>query len=481
MATTTLRKQIAELDAAISRQRALLADLQASRDALDAELNRIASFPILTLPPEITTQIFSFCARNSLKSFTSHETAPLILLRVCKQWARVAQSTPRLWQVLFIDLLSWDEGGVLQLMDAWSRFANGTPFYVSIDGDFRSINIDKFMGAFDLFTPNITKLSLQLSLEAYPKFNSRGLEMGSLRELSIHGPDRRTHAIELWNGPASLVAPQLSTIRLDGIPCTGLGLPWSQITLLYLLNYIATDILAAARLMPALELLRVQRNRNDRTSPSQTGSDPVELPSLKHLSIAGTLVGFFRLPRLDHLEVDVPYSLDFLPDPSTLTSLRLRILSPNGFRENLILSDLDSLSFLHIDFGGSDSDSFGQRFMVLESIRDNPDFLPRLRILETLFSDESICTPRDIESTELMTLAMDAVRLRNLSSSSSETHAEPPGGNSQKVKRLSVTIKTWEKFSALSYQIPTKIAEACQELRATGVEVYLGSSKKPFV
>ncbi|KAF8125242.1 hypothetical protein K438DRAFT_1458142, partial [Mycena galopus ATCC 62051] len=56
-------------------------------------------YPILTLPNEITSEIFVCClpSSDSLLLTTNPHHAPMQLLRVCSEWRSIAMATPRLW------------------------------------------------------------------------------------------------------------------------------------------------------------------------------------------------------------------------------------------------------------------------------------------------------------------------------------------------------------------------------------------------
>ncbi|KAJ7068667.1 hypothetical protein C8F01DRAFT_979029, partial [Mycena amicta] len=64
--------------------------LDALRRRLHA-LRQQAVFPIVSLPVEVTTEIFSHCAA----SFPT--TAALLLSRVCRAWREIALALPPLW------------------------------------------------------------------------------------------------------------------------------------------------------------------------------------------------------------------------------------------------------------------------------------------------------------------------------------------------------------------------------------------------
>ncbi|KAJ7167598.1 hypothetical protein C8R46DRAFT_1093542, partial [Mycena filopes] len=60
-------------------------------------------YPILTLPPEITTEIFLCCLpEKRLGDVVNTMEAPLLLLQVCSVWRQIAISTRRLWTTFYI-------------------------------------------------------------------------------------------------------------------------------------------------------------------------------------------------------------------------------------------------------------------------------------------------------------------------------------------------------------------------------------------
>ncbi|KAJ7757798.1 hypothetical protein DFH07DRAFT_1060592 [Mycena maculata] len=79
------RIRIAQIDEKI-------AQLQAERHALIASF----TFPVVTLPVEITSQIFVHSLPDDPLDYSTAEVA-VILGRVCRQWRDIALSIPRLW------------------------------------------------------------------------------------------------------------------------------------------------------------------------------------------------------------------------------------------------------------------------------------------------------------------------------------------------------------------------------------------------
>ncbi|KAJ6543984.1 hypothetical protein B0H19DRAFT_1238557, partial [Mycena capillaripes] len=100
-----LRDRLAELDAQIP-------SLEAERRKILRKL-RTLKFPVLTLPAEVTTEIFIQCVPPEEADFRGGDfdierdrmvprltNAPLLLLQICQVWRNVALATPRLWSTI---------------------------------------------------------------------------------------------------------------------------------------------------------------------------------------------------------------------------------------------------------------------------------------------------------------------------------------------------------------------------------------------
>ncbi|KAJ7639573.1 hypothetical protein FB45DRAFT_705224, partial [Roridomyces roridus] len=53
--------------------------------------------PVLSLPKEITTDIFLRCLPDTVGTHPNDRRFPLLPLYVCRAWRDVALSTPTLW------------------------------------------------------------------------------------------------------------------------------------------------------------------------------------------------------------------------------------------------------------------------------------------------------------------------------------------------------------------------------------------------
>ncbi|KAJ7129124.1 hypothetical protein C8R46DRAFT_681355 [Mycena filopes] len=107
MPTADLRRRLVELDAKIIEQEAVLDALKSDRSAVRQELEDTSTFPILTLPVEITTEIFIWCLPTIEELREDHVSrsdgepaephAPLTLASCCRLWRAIALGTPFLW------------------------------------------------------------------------------------------------------------------------------------------------------------------------------------------------------------------------------------------------------------------------------------------------------------------------------------------------------------------------------------------------
>ncbi|KAJ7167682.1 hypothetical protein C8R46DRAFT_1191760 [Mycena filopes] len=110
MPTAELRRRLVELDTEIIKQEAVLDALKSDRLAAQQELDDTSTFPILSLPVEITTEIFIWCLptidelREDYVSRSDGEPAerhaPLTLASCCRLWRTIALGTPSLWTTL---------------------------------------------------------------------------------------------------------------------------------------------------------------------------------------------------------------------------------------------------------------------------------------------------------------------------------------------------------------------------------------------
>ncbi|KAJ7314742.1 hypothetical protein DFH08DRAFT_894707 [Mycena albidolilacea] len=86
--------------------------------------------PILVLPSEITTEIFTYCVPDALDSIGRPDVnaAPLLLGHVCSSWRNIAAGSPELWKVLKID----SSDIPITLIETWLSRAQALPLSLEL-------------------------------------------------------------------------------------------------------------------------------------------------------------------------------------------------------------------------------------------------------------------------------------------------------------------------------------------------------------
>ncbi|KAJ7890259.1 hypothetical protein B0H13DRAFT_1719999 [Mycena leptocephala] len=99
--------------------------------------NDTRTYPVLTLPPEIVSEIFV----NFLPSYPDCPPhfglfSPLLLCRICQQWRKIAISTPALWRAIPIDIIPQDDSKTLskklELLETWLKRSGSCPLSLKL-------------------------------------------------------------------------------------------------------------------------------------------------------------------------------------------------------------------------------------------------------------------------------------------------------------------------------------------------------------
>ncbi|KAJ7771098.1 hypothetical protein DFH07DRAFT_953716 [Mycena maculata] len=104
MSTANLRKRLVQIDVEIVKYKSAISWLEQHRVAVQHQLHAIARFPVLTLPIEITAEIFSLCLptirelrENGHSAAESFKSPPMLFTAVCRTWREIAIAMPPLW------------------------------------------------------------------------------------------------------------------------------------------------------------------------------------------------------------------------------------------------------------------------------------------------------------------------------------------------------------------------------------------------
>ncbi|KAJ7832824.1 hypothetical protein B0H13DRAFT_1734586 [Mycena leptocephala] len=100
------RTRLADIEVKIQDLERSLAAFRAEKTLLQERLDSY-KYPILTLPNEITSEIFiHFLPIYPLRSPIAGILSPTNLTQICRQWREVALATPALWRAM--DVILYD-------------------------------------------------------------------------------------------------------------------------------------------------------------------------------------------------------------------------------------------------------------------------------------------------------------------------------------------------------------------------------------
>ncbi|KAJ7696096.1 hypothetical protein B0H17DRAFT_1178135 [Mycena rosella] len=165
-----LRARLAALDGIILRQQLLLDQLQTDKRAVQNELQSFA-YPVLTLPPEITSEIFLHSLPDEPEP--PHQMcAPLLLRRVCKAWEAISTSTPALWATLSLDgdRLQIDNSQRFQtIVKTWLDRAGSCPLTLIFRGQMGETSLDNACTGdiISFYAARLRRLDLRMDLEDF--------------------------------------------------------------------------------------------------------------------------------------------------------------------------------------------------------------------------------------------------------------------------------------------------------------------------
>ncbi|KAF7302252.1 hypothetical protein MIND_00792200 [Mycena indigotica] len=467
--TTTLRLRIADLDEEIIRQRRILIELEAARDALQAELHRVSAYPILELPLELTAEIFLRCLPDSSMAANDYK-ALFNLVKVCKSWAHVAFATPALWRSLRLDVFEW-EGE--ELVDVLSTGLRSGLLNLSISGNLTSHSHHRqLITTVETHSSQLSLLSFTIPPEEFPLLISKRFDLRQLRELRLvvrEGDYEPLRTVDLKD--VFVVSTELYRVFLDGIPLTATNLPWDQLTEFECRVYSPNEVLDAVALLPNLIRLIITLSLESADPERSPAEHQVTHTNLRHLSVSELAVPRHEAHMLDYFT---------LPNLETLVAGRIEESTLQGFLERSKSPPLVQLKFYDNCW-----DPYEAIFTSLPCLADLAIEFPSPNLINTLAdlltSDDVFLPSLDRISIEwkgidgldaFVELVALAVQTRN--------HKAEDHGSVKRIQSLALTttlqLPEWNTLT-----IPAEYLTTYRELKNDGVHIHVGTPEFCFV
>ncbi|KAJ7187860.1 hypothetical protein C8R46DRAFT_3088 [Mycena filopes] len=231
------RRRIAEIDAQISELETALSDLRAKKAFAQERLDSY-KYPVLTLPPEIVSEIFThFLPTYPDRPYLTGGLSPRRLTHICRAWRDIALGTPSLWRAMILHregaMILHPEGDDIPLaqlareLDIWARRSGRCPMAVEFE-----FLPDTQLSAEVLLTSIAAQSArleyLVLYLEDTDSLHPFSGPMPRLRHLDLNFEDDESTPVLVFSE-----APLLRTALLTFNPAK-VGLPWAQLTSLTL-------------------------------------------------------------------------------------------------------------------------------------------------------------------------------------------------------------------------------------------------------
>ncbi|KAF8182104.1 hypothetical protein K438DRAFT_2020913 [Mycena galopus ATCC 62051] len=227
-----LRARLAEVNASIDELKLRLETLEAIRLPIQRQLDSVV-YPVLTLPPEITSDIFLECLPpvpdldSSAKAGLAALRAPLLFLQICSAWRRVASSTPRLWVYLHLNLenvpVQMEDPELEEFIADWFSRAGSCRLSLSILGymGMEGFGSQALSAVIRRYAPQLQNISLRLERAHFEQLAGIG-PFPMLQNLVIALPFLEDENANVEDGPGLWFlkifspAPQLCQLSYAG-------------------------------------------------------------------------------------------------------------------------------------------------------------------------------------------------------------------------------------------------------------------------
>ncbi|KAJ7149619.1 hypothetical protein C8R46DRAFT_1125624 [Mycena filopes] len=300
------RARVAELGAQILQLQDRIHELDLEKGVAQERLDRYC-YPVLALPNEITSEIFT----QFLPPFPScppltGPASPTLLTHICRAWRLIALNTPTLWRAISLTADHTPFTLAMEIADVWFTRSRSCP--LSIEIHYAYVEVVTLpprilQEAARLEDLRITAPALHPFLACLPA-NSYSMPLLRRLELQIWDAD------ELLAPPTCPAlfcdAPQLRSVVLDDLTAEYIQLPWAQLTSVSISNVLPRDSLSLLGRTCNLLHCELWLPHDD------DALTELSLPSLESLLIhdTGAAVEYLdslTLPALQKLSIPEPF------------------------------------------------------------------------------------------------------------------------------------------------------------------------------
>ncbi|KAF7332456.1 F-box domain-containing protein [Mycena kentingensis (nom. inval.)] len=459
--------RLAETENEVARLEAELRPLQVHLDAL--------VYPVLTLPPEITSEIFlCLVDEDRAAAAVAHPAnAPLLLLRVCRAWRDIALQTPRLWRVFKLAVSSLDAHRRLprlaELMDAWFTRARSCGLFVQLWDEGKHLLPSASFDVLRKHAENILELDIT-GFFVQKQVPDAPFDFSRLRVLEFT-PDSAGE-VGIFSA-----APQLRSVSLNAVPLDSLGLPWTQLSRFSAEQYSTINCFEALCRLEHADICEFQ-------ILSEAGEDDIDdllptnlvLPNLIDLALQHprSFLGVFTsLSLLDRIETPSLKSCEivgigdaqrdvlssFLQQASSLKDLCLYCTigrGPNVFQSPEIFAPLKIEELTLRDASTTCA-------ILFFDLLGNPGFLPTLQGIAFSGYHRPDAVP------EFIGAVSEALELRE----------QRRGANVVRLRVATIVCSAMEM--GVRYDIPAEFLAPLKKLKEEGLLIEIGSQYGEYI
>ncbi|KAJ7236206.1 hypothetical protein C8J57DRAFT_1571073 [Mycena rebaudengoi] len=299
-----------ERRAALAKVRAQILLHEKYIDALkqeEAELQAglaLVTYPVLTLPVEITSSIFLHRLPSHGRVIPSPSRAPLVLAQICHHWREVALSTGELWSSLYLSTSFYlaytmppaRDHALRSLIQTWFSRAKTTPLSLGLNFQISKVS-PALLELVSSFAGQIRRLDLHLYKGQFLQLRNIQTRFPLLQHLAMSSASKEEIGDFIKN------TPTLQELRLtDFTRTTSLNFPLPLLNRLEISAHISlTTFLGILNNFPVLSHFKYNL-----CGPNTNGVDGSILPVFPCLSsLAGDTIAlcFITLPGLRELEL----------------------------------------------------------------------------------------------------------------------------------------------------------------------------------